>query len=213
MARMIPCTDAILERCFTRVMEVMVEHGLLAPSANAKAMAEEAIRVFASQGLTNEHGDMPMGRCLVLLDREGVALLLATPCPADQFDKNLRLQSSPITFRRTDQDEIIVPGQWLLAKLEELSRNPVAPPKLQQLALQLSRHGMLDDILLPPEAETLAVTVQETEGPPTIIEALPAGQVITMRARSTGISRRSGILSDAARKIRMVVRRIKNHGK
>jgi hypothetical protein len=213
MARMIPCTDAILERCFTRVMEVMVEHGLLAPSANAKAMAEEAVRVFASQGLTNEHGDMPMGRCLVLLDREGVALLLATPCPADQFDKNLRLQSSPITFRRTDQDEIIVPGQWLLAKLEELSRNPVAPPKLQQLALQLSRHGMLDDILLPPEAETLAVTVQETEGPPTIIEALPAGQVITMRARSTGISRRSGILSDAARKIRMVVRRIKNHGK
>jgi hypothetical protein len=213
MARMIPCTDAILERCFTRVMEVMVEHGLLAPSANAKAMAEEAIRVFASQGLTNEHGDMPMGRCLVLLDREGVALLLATPCPADQFDKNLRLQSSPITFRRTDKDEIIVPGRWLLAKLEELSRNPVAPPKLQQLALQLSRHGMLDDILLPPEAETLAVTVQETEGPPTIIEALPAGQVITMRARSTGISRRSGILSDAARKIRMVVRRIKNHGK
>ena len=211
---MIPCTDAILERCFTRVMEVMVEHGLLAPSANAKVMAEEAIRVFASQGLTNEHGDMPMGRCLVLLDREGkIALLLATPCPADQFDKNLRLQSSPIEFRRTDKDEIIVPGRWLLAKLEELSRNPIAPPKLQQLALQLSRHGMLDDILLPPEAETLAVTVQETEGPPTIIEALPAGQVITMRARSTGISGRSGILSDAARRIRMVVRRIKNHGK
>jgi hypothetical protein len=181
MARLIPCTGAILEGVFTRVMEVLVEHGLLAPSANAKAMAEEAIRVFASQGLTNEHGDMPMGRCLVLLDREGVALLLATPCPADQFDKNLRLQSSPITFRRTDKDEIIVPGRWLLAKLEELSRNPVAPPKLQQLALQLSRHGMLDDILLPPEAETLAVTVQETEGPPTIIEALPAGQVITLR--------------------------------
>ena len=194
MARMIPCTDAILERYFTRVMQVMVEHGLLEPSANAKAMAEEAIRVFASHGLTNEHGgDMPMGRCLVLLDRDGeIALLLATPCPADQFDKNLRLQSSPITFRRTDKDEIIVPGGWLLAKLEEVSRNPVAPPELKRLTLQLSRHGMLDDILLPPEAETLAVTVQETEGPPTIIEALPAGQVITMRHEDGPLRARRG---------------------
>jgi hypothetical protein len=192
MARMIPCTDAILERCFTRVMEVMVEHGLLGPSANPKAMADEAIRVFASQGLTNEHGDMPMGQCLVLLDREGIALLLATPCPADQFDKNLRLQSSPIEFRRTDKDEIIVPGRWLLAKLEEVSRNPVAPPELQQLALQLSRHGMLDDILLPPEAETLALTVPETEGPSTIIEALPAGRIITMRHEQGPLRARRG---------------------
>jgi hypothetical protein len=193
MARMIPCTNAILERCFTRVMEVLVEHGLLEPSDNPKAMAEEAIRVFASQGLTNEHGDIPMGRCLALLDRQGkIALLLATPCPADQFDKNLRLQSSPIEFRRTDKDEIIVPGRWLLAKLGEVSRNPVAPPELQQLARQLSRHGMLDDILLPPEAETLALTVQETEGPATIIEALPAGQVITMRHEEEPLRARLG---------------------
>jgi hypothetical protein len=108
------------------------------------------------------------------------------------FDKNLRLQSSPIEFRRTDKDEIIVPGRWLVAKLEEVSRNPVAPPELQRLALQLSRHGMLDDVLLPPEAETLALTVQETEGPATIIEALPAGQVITMRHEEGPLRARLG---------------------
>src|SRR4030095_7564400 len=89
-------------------------------------------------------------------------------------------------------DETIVPGCWLLAKLGEVSRNPGAPPELQQLALQVSRHGMLDDILLQPEAETLAMTGQETGGRSMISEALPAGQFITMRHEEGPLRARLG---------------------
>ena len=105
-----------------------------------------------------------MGRCLLLRPRrEGeIALLFPPPRPADDFDANLRRRASPVKFRRTDKEDIIMPGRrCFLARMEELAQNPAAPEALQQLAIQVSRRGLLDDILLPPETDTVALVVKE----------------------------------------------------
>ena len=55
----------------------------------------------------------------------------------------------------------------------------MASEAFQRLAFQISRRGELNDILLPPEVDTVALEVADERGR-TTIEALPGGQLITM---------------------------------
>ena len=125
---------------------------------------------------------MAMGQCVLLpsLDSEW-SLLLTSPFPADQYDHELRRNPLAITFVRTEHDEIIIPAGWLRAKLEELSTNPAASSELKALALTLSRRAVRKDIVLPVDLETIALFVRERDGGTTLIEALPAGSLITFR--------------------------------
>jgi hypothetical protein len=76
-------------------------------------------------------------------------------------------------------DEIVVPGRWLVARLEELARNPAAPVQLRAEASKLSRRDVIPDLILPAQLETVAVPVEGSGGEWSIIEALPPGYVIT----------------------------------
>ncbi|MDO8475035.1 MAG: hypothetical protein Q7W02_02365 [Candidatus Rokubacteria bacterium] len=169
-----------------QVMEVMNEYGLIDvgddPQANAEANANAVMRVFKAQGLMTANGDVRAGACILLPGASagaGFKLLFTLPAIAEEHDgATLQRKRSPVTFGRTPQGEIIVPARWLLAKLEDLASNPSAPRDVRSLALALSR-AKRDDIVLPAEAETVAVAVDYADER-VIFEALPAGLVVSV---------------------------------
>ncbi len=176
--KMIPCTDAIMNKMLGAVLKIMVESGLVDVQEDDEAMAEQSMQVFREQGLTTESGDVKMGQC-ILLPPPGIHLLIATPWPADQYGPELQRKTPPIQFERTEQDEIIIPFRWILGKLEELASNPAASEELQTFALNMSRRAENQpDIVLPSSVETVALKVEEEDGTTTITEALAAGSVI-----------------------------------
>ena len=109
-----------------------------------------------------------------------LSLLLVTPCPVDPYDENLRRKPSPVRFDRNSCGEIILPGQWLLTKVEELAHNPALDEEQRVAALRFSRVAMVGDIVLPAEMQTLALSVPNTDGTTTVLEALPGGYILNM---------------------------------
>jgi hypothetical protein len=186
MGHMVPCTNSVMASMTLNVMRVMIERGLLTASStdDPEAVADRIESVLKAQGLTNSAGDLPMGKCLLLpgSNEREFALLLVSPCPADEFDRNLRRRVSPIKFRRTDRNGIAVPGRWLVDKFEELATNTAAPEELRSLARTLSRRADVPDTVLDATVDTVALTVKDADGSLTVIEALPSGVVITITA-------------------------------
>ncbi len=183
--RMIPCTKSLMDRMLGRVMEVMQERGLIEVGENDEATADQVMHVLEAHGMVTDDRNIPLGRCVLLPRREsgpdpGFSLLLVTPCPADEYDADLRRKPSPVQFERTERGDIVLPSRWLITKLEELADNPAAPAALQPSALDLARRGHVRDMVLPPEMETVALTVAEADGTSRVIEALPGGVVISL---------------------------------
>ncbi len=180
--KMIPCTEAIMNKMMGAVLEIMVKSGLVDDEKDEETMAEQSIQVLREQGLINESGDVVMGQC-ILLPSPGIRLLVMTPCPADLHGPELQRKPSPVQFERTEQDEIILPFRWILGKLEELAGNPAASEALRTFALNVSRRAESQpDLVLPASIETVALKVEEKDGTTSITEALPAGFVISLSA-------------------------------
>ncbi len=179
--QMIPCTESVMQMMLNKVMEVMLKRGVIERGNDDAAPVDQFIGMLKSQGHIGVDGKMHMGQCLLLPRRDsGIALLLVSPCPTDEYDADLRRKPSPIKFERTERGEIILPARWLITKLEALAENPVAPSELQTLALQLSRRAHISDIVLPCEAETVALKVESADGTETITEALPGGLELSL---------------------------------
>ncbi len=177
--KMIPCTDAIMNKMMGAVLKIMVESGLVDVQEDVEAMAEQSMQVFLEHGLTTESGDVKMNQC-ILLPPPGIHLLVALPWPADQYGPELQRKSPPIQFERTEQGEIIIPFRSVLGKVEELVSNPAASEALQAFALDMSRRAeSRPDIVLPASVETVALKIEEEDGTTTITEALAAGTVIS----------------------------------
>ena len=179
--QMIPCTESVMQMMLNKVMEVMLKRGVIERGNDDAVPVDQFIGVLKSQGHIRVDGKMLTGQCLLLPRRDsGIALLLVSPCPTDEYDADLRRKPSPIKFERTERGEIILPARWLITKLEALAENPVAPSELQTLALQLSRRAHISDMVLPCEAETVALTVESADGTETVTEALPGGLELSL---------------------------------
>lgn len=179
---MIPWTDSVIHRMMARVLEILVESGLVEQDQDAEAMADQVMGVLESQGMI-ANGMVILGQCVLLPPLPGipaVRLLFATPCPADEYDTDLRPKPSPVRFEQTERGEIIIPGRWLSTKLEELAANPSTLASLRTLALGLSRQAHVPDMVLPLEAETVALRMADADGSERIIEALPGGIIISL---------------------------------
>jgi hypothetical protein len=181
---MIPFTEDVLKQMMTRVLDELIAHGLLEfeqdeeGSDDAGAQFMELLR---AQGLVDEYNNLPMGRCLVLPSQDlDLSLLLVTPCPADQYDENLRRKPSPVRFDRNSCGEIILPGQWFLAKVEELANNPALGEEQRMAALRFSRVAVVEDLILPADMQTLAIGVPNPDGTTSVLEALPGGYILNM---------------------------------
>lgn len=181
---MIPFTENVLRQMMTRVLDELIAHGLLEfeqDEAGYEKAGDQFIELLRAQGLVDEHNGVPMGRCLLLPSQDrDLSLLLVTPCPVDPYDENLRRKPSPVCFDRNACGEIILPGQWLLAKVEELAHNPALGEEQRMAALRFSRVAMVEDILLPAEMQTLALRVPNADGTTTVLEALPGGYILNM---------------------------------
>jgi hypothetical protein len=125
-----------------KVMEVMLKRGVIERGNDDAVPVDQFIGVLKSQGHIRSDGKMLTGQCLLLPRRDsGIALLLVSPCPTDEYDADLRRKPSPIKFERTERGEIILPARWLITKLEALAENPVAPSELQTLAIFKDRRA------------------------------------------------------------------------
>lgn len=175
---MIPYSHAIMEAMFAHVADIMLEHGLVKPQEDAEAFANDVMNLLQSQGHLNANGDVVLGRFILLPSQiPEVSLSLVSPLPADPYDDELRRKPSPIQFSRTASDQIVLPSRTILTIIEELANNPVAPEELQALSLNFSRCAVpFQDIVLPPEAETVALPTEEQD----IIEALVPGFILTV---------------------------------
>jgi hypothetical protein len=181
---MIPFTEDILRQMMTRVLDELLAHGLLEFEQyedGHEKIGDQFIELLRAQGLVDEHNGIPMGRCLLLPSQDrDLSLLLVTPCPVDPYDENLRRKPSPVRFDRNACGEIILPGQWLLAKVEELANNPALGEEPRRAALRFSRVAMVEDLILPAEMQTLALSVPNPDGTTTVLEALPGGYIVNM---------------------------------
>jgi hypothetical protein len=180
---MVPCTDQVMAAMMRRVLEVMGEHGLVDVTADPDDVSDQVMAVMQAQGLTDAHGNVKMGRCLLLpgTASPGLSLLIATPWPAEEHDETLRRKPSPVRFDRNRRGQIVLPGRAILGKLEELADNPTASAVVRTAALTLARRALpLPPIVLPPQAETVALTVSSDNGAERIIEALTAGLVLSV---------------------------------
>ena len=168
----------------TRVLDEVIVHGLLEfeqDEADYDQIGDQFMELLRAQGLVDEHNSVPLGRCLVLPSQDrDLSLLLVTPCPVDQYDENLRRKPSPVRFDRNSCGEIILPGQWLLTKVEELANNPALGEEQRMAALRFSRVAMVRDLVLPAEMQTLALSVPNPDGTTTVLEALPGGYILHM---------------------------------
>lgn len=175
---MIPYSDAAMEAMFAHVADIMLEHGLVEPQDDAEAFAADIMNLLHSQGHLNDLGDVILGRFILLPSQSPkISLLLVSPLPADPYDEELRRKPSPIQFRRTASDEILLPSRMLLTIIEELGNNPVAPEELLPLFLNFSRRALpFPDIVLPPEVETVALPTEQDD----IVEALVPGCILAV---------------------------------
>src|SRR5215813_15104951 len=171
---MIPFTEGVLQQMLTRVLGELLAHGLLEfeqYEAGDEQIGDQFLELLRAQGLVDEHNSLPLGRCLLLPNQDGdLSLLLVTPCPADQYDENLRRKPSPVRFDRNSCGEIILPGHWFLAKVEELADNPALGEEQRLAALRFSRVAMVGDIVLPVAMQTLALSVPNPDGTITVLE-------------------------------------------
>jgi hypothetical protein len=181
--RLIPYTNTVAAQAYARVLEVVLERGLIEGGDSDEETAEQLMQVCEAQGLVKE-GDIPVGS-FVLLPGRGLALLFVTPWSAEEYGPDLQRRPSPIMFDSTDAGQIILPARALLAKLEAVANNRAASPPTRALALNLSRRAIARDLVLPSEVETVALEVTERDGTTTTIEALPPGMVVSLDAVTT----------------------------
>lgn len=176
--KMIPYSDVAMGEMFAHMAEIMVERGLVEPQDDAEAFAGDVMNLLQSQGHVNEHGDVVLGRFILLPSQSPeVSLLLVSPLPADPYDDELRRKPSPIQFGRTASDQIVFPSRMMLTIIEDLADNPVVPEELQDLFLNFSRCALpFPDIELPPEVETVALPTEKLD----IVEALMPGWILTV---------------------------------
>ncbi len=179
--RMIPLTESVLSQMVARVLEALQDRGLVEPGPDGEKTADQVMRLCDAQGLVEE-GNLPLGRCLLLPRREDelFSLLLVTPWPADEYSEDLCRLPSPVQCQRNHRDQIVLPVRFLLAKFDEVANNPAVPESTRALALQLSRRVLPGDILMPSDTKTIAITIPESDGTTRMIEALPAGLVISV---------------------------------
>jgi len=106
--------------------------------------------------------------------------------PSRQHGPDLAQKTPPpVTFDRTERDQIIIPGTWLAARLEEVATNPSVASELRTIALTLAR-GQFQDLVLPPDVETVAFQVEERDGTTYVLEALPPGFLVAIGPDETG---------------------------
>jgi hypothetical protein len=175
---MIPYSNEVMESMFARVAEIMLEQGLVEPQEDVEAFAADVMSILQAQGHVDANGDIVSGKFILLPSQSPeVSLLLVSPLPADPYDDELRRKPSPIQFGRTASDQIVLPSRTILTIIEELATNPVAPEELQALSLNFSRCAQpFQDIVLPPEAETVAFPTEEQD----VVEALVSGFILTV---------------------------------
>lgn len=181
--QMIPFASRHMTIMAARAMGIMLEHGLFERSHNDAENADRMVDVMRAHGCMDHTGEnVIIGRCVLLRHTEyGFALLPVTPCPADEYDSNLRRKPSPVLFARTARGEIVVPGRWLVAKLEALAGNPSASDEVRALANRIAQRSrlQLSAILLPSDVATFALTTRECDGGTRVVEALPGGCVLS----------------------------------
>ncbi len=181
---MIPFTKNVLEQMMTRVQDELIAHGLLdfeQDEEDCKRTGEQFVELLRAQGLVDEQNNVPLGQCLILPSQAlDLSLLMVTPCPVDQYDENLRRKPSPVQFDRNSCGEIILPGRWFLTKVEEMASNPTLGEEQRMAALRFTRVAMVEDIILPAEMQTLALSMPNADGTTTVLEALPAGYILNM---------------------------------
>lgn len=180
LSSMIPYTKEVEQQMTARVLDVLVEHGMIEPpDGDADEEQERAVDdlmgLLDAQGLTNEHGEAEAGRCLVIPSHgEGITLLLATPCPADEYDEQLKRKPSPVRFDRNANGTIVLPPRWLVSKIEDLADNPMLPDEARENARIASRTVRISDGV-PVQSPTVAIPLRNDDGSTTVLEALPAG--------------------------------------
>jgi len=183
--KMIPCTESLMHEMLANVMRVMQERGLIQRvGTDDDALLDQIMNVLDLQGQKWMDDDVVIGQCVLLPPRPprelGFSLLLITPCPADEYDDELRRKPFPIQFDRTAQGEVILPARWLITQLERLAENPAAATALQTMALQLSRRADIRDMVMPREMTTVAITVNNADGTQSVYEAIPGGGVLDL---------------------------------
>lgn len=188
LSSMIPYTKEIEEEMTARVLNVLVEYGMIQPPESDadeehERVLSDVMALLDAQGLRDEHGDTVIGRCLVLPRHdEGLALLVATPCPADEYDEQLKRKPSPVRFERNADGAIVLPPRWLLSKIEELADNPMLSEDARNAARIASRTVVIPDGV-PVPSPTVAIPACNDDGSTTVMEALPAGLVFTLPRR------------------------------
>ncbi len=174
--KMIPYSDAAMGEMFAHMAEILVEHGLVEPQADAEAFAGDVMNLLHSQGQVNDNGDVILGRFILLPSQSPeISLLLVSPLPADPYDEEIRRKPSPIQFGRTADDRIVFPSRMVLTIIEELASNPVVSEELQMSFLNFSRCALpFPDIELPLDVETVALPTDKHD----IVEALMPGWIL-----------------------------------
>jgi hypothetical protein len=79
----------------------------------------------------------------------------------------------PITFDRTPEGEIIVPGRWWQHVFERSSESPDMPDELREVARKLAQHAKVSDAHVPASVETISFLAPDRNGNLVVHEALP----------------------------------------
>ena len=169
--------DVCLGRCD------LLEQGLLESQEDEEAFVDDVFNLLRFHGHLNDNGDIILGRFILLHSQPPeVSLLLASPLPVDPYDAELRRKPSPVHFGRTPRGQIVFTSRMMLTVLEEWASNPAAPEEMRTLFLNYSRCAPpLDDILLLPQVETVALATESHE----IVEAILPSWILTVDLDTT----------------------------
>lgn len=176
--RMIPYSKALMESMFAQVAAILLDQGVLDSRDDEEAFADDVLNLLRTHGHLNADDEIVLGRFLLLPSQPPeVSLLLASPLPVDLYDDALHRKPSPVHFRRTPSGQIVFTSRMMLTVLEELASNPAASEEMRTLFLNYSRYAPpLDDIVLPPQVETVALPTESHD----LVEAILPGWILTV---------------------------------
>lgn len=132
-----------------------------------------------AHGLVNHEGDVALGRFRTEPASEGrLKITFFTPVIAAPETEDLRPKTPPILFDRTPNGEIILPGRWWQHMLELLADMETVEGDVRRTAALAARHVFVEDALLPPDTDTIAMAVPDATGAVVTHEALPPGTIV-----------------------------------
>jgi len=146
--------------------------------------ADQWMALAQEHGLVNDDGEVALGRFQVEEAPNGqLRLTFLTPVVAGMYSEELRRKRPPIMFDRTPEGQIIIPGRWWQAMFEALAETEAAPDETRRLSAVAARHVFVRNALLPPETDTIAMSVPDEDGAHVTHEALPPGTVLCVNLR------------------------------